>query len=161
MRKEDILKRCETLGIDTKGLTTNALLEEAIAKKEAELQAEQDAIERAKLNTVAEYFGIEVPTEINLEALKALIAEAIKPIEKEVKIEKIIYKDLSEKPTEKKKERELPTYEYKGKKYTFKKTTPNSLRVLGTVYSLEELVKNNDAMKFLIVGNSFFIEPLI
>ena len=55
--------------------------------------------------------------------------------------------------------RTLPIFEYKDEKFTFSQRTPDSLRVNGTVYKLAELVKNKEAVKFLVVGNSCFVEP--
>ena len=51
-------------------------------------------------------------------------------------------------------------FEFDGKFYGLSKRCPKTLRVLDTVYTQEELVKNKEAMQFLIVGNSCFINRL-
>ena len=51
-------------------------------------------------------------------------------------------------------------FEFDGKFYGLSKRCPETLKVLDTVYTQEELVKNKEAMEFLIVGNSCFINRL-
>ncbi|MFA5296594.1 MAG: hypothetical protein WC389_00120 [Lutibacter sp.] len=47
-----------------------------------------------------------------------------------------------------------------GRKFSFTKKAPKHLKVLGVVHSQAELVKNKEAMEFLIYGNSFFVEQI-
>ncbi len=139
MNKEDYINKAKALGIDTEGLNVDQL-KEAIKVKE-------DEAEREKLLAVASYFEIENAEALSNEELETIIKEKTTPSE-------------VEKPeiVEKKKERKLPTFTYKDKEYTFSKSVPDTLKVLGTVYSLSELVENKEALEFLIVGNSCFVE---
>lgn len=58
-------------------------------------------------------------------------------------------------------EEELPVHTLTdGRKFSFKKEAPKHLKVLGVVHSQAELVKNKEAMEFLIYGNSFFVEQI-
>lgn len=47
-----------------------------------------------------------------------------------------------------------------GKIYGLSNLTPKTLKVLDTVYTQEELLQNKEAMEFLIVGRSCFVNRL-
>lgn len=53
---------------------------------------------------------------------------------------------------------EQVVFEFNKNKYTFSELCPKKLQVNNEVFTQEELLKQEDALQFLIVGNSPFIK---
>lgn len=52
------------------------------------------------------------------------------------------------------------TFTFQKRKYSFHPKTPAKISIAGSVYTLEELIKNKELMTSLIVGNSPFIKKI-
>ena len=53
-----------------------------------------------------------------------------------------------------------PTYTHKGKKYAFKKDSPAKLSLDGEAIAITNLIKDEDAMEYLIEGENYFVERI-
>jgi len=126
---------------------------EDIAKAFDELQNEFVEVSGAKGSLETNVITLKVELEAAIEA-KKLAEEALEKLtaalgsteanEIEVEVEE-----------------ELPVHTLTdGRKFSFTKKAPKHLKVLGVVHSQAELVKNKEAMEFLIYGNSFFVEQI-
>ena len=136
-QKEELQAKAKSLGIDPKDLT--------IAQLEAEI-----AIVEAKARTIA---TLEKAIEFGIDTENTAFEEVEKLVEaKET--------ELAEKEAAKAKEQSKGYKTEDGKVYGFKPNTPKTLRVEDVTYTLEELVKNKEAMEFLIYGGSCFIKRL-
>lgn len=182
-KKEELIATAESLGLPTKGLTV-AELEKAIADKQAagvvdeqvdtkpvekEISDKQDEginDEQVDTNTNAILFDtetvketIEKAIELGIKTKGVSFEEVVSAIViKEGEIEAIKEQKVAE---EKAAEKALKdAFKYNGKFYGLSDRCPKTLKVLDVVYKQKELLKNKDAMEFLIVGNSVFIKRL-
>ncbi len=125
-------------------LTT--LLNEEASKNEV-LQA--DILKAQQEKATAETLIAAKDEEIKV--LKNYLDTALQSDEEKAKTIEVEVEEVDERP--------IYTISEKGK-FRFKKTAPKNLKVLGVAYSQAELIKNKEAMEFLIYGNSFFVEQV-
>lgn len=124
-------------------------LTEKLAQETAKRETlEAELVKEVELKTVAEALLEDTKTE--LEKLQEAFDLALESPATTKNLEVVKEEVVEEK---------RPVYTLKDKrKFKFKKTAPKHLKVLDVVYSQEELMKNKEAMEFLIYGNSFFVE---
>ena len=179
MTKKELKARCKELGISTEGLTTNALLEEAIAKREAELEAEKNTgAETKSEETVKESKEIEkevAENEPEVSKTETEVAEnVIKVSENETPSKESEAKSQEEDPAKvddseeeeeeaaEEQEPERLIYEDKrGRKWVFKPTAPKTLNIDGHTMSQREIFDNEDIISELVYGNSSFLTQII
>ncbi len=131
------------------------LADEKTAKEELEkafneLQNEFIEVSGAKASLETNVITLKVELEAVKEALETLksapATTEVNDLEVEIEVEV---------------EEELPVHTLTdGRKFSFIKTAPKHLKVLDVIHSQAELVKNKEAMEFLIYGNSFFVEQI-
>lgn len=164
MNKTELKARCKELGIPTEGLTTNALLEEAIAKREAELEAEKAAAaETASEETVKESEeAVKEAAEIETN-VSEIETSTDQPDSKEKAPEKV---DDSEEEKEEEESEEsqesarLVHEDKRGRKWGFKASAPKTLNIDGHPMSQEEIFDNEDVVSELVYGNSSFLTQI-
>lgn len=179
MNKTQLKARCKELGIPTEDLTTNDLLRDAIAKREAELEAEKNtAAETKSEETVKESQEIEkevaenepevskTETEVAENATKVSESETSSGESENKSPEEDPAKgDDSEEEEEEAAEEQEPArlvYEDKrGRKWVFKPTAPKTLNIDGHTMSQREIFDNEDIISELVYGNSSFLTQII
>jgi len=148
MNKAQLLALAKTFGIDTKGLTTNAQLEAAIAKAKA---ATQKDLEEAVANALqaAQDLPITATTEEKEDATEALrkAHEALTLFEETY-------------PAETTEEPAPDTIFYNGREYGFAASAPDRFNFLGQNRSLAEWLADEDAMELLIAGKNSFVTQI-
>jgi len=140
MNKKELKARCKELGIATEGLTTNALLEEAIAKREAELEAEKAA------TTSEDKPGGSDDTNTESEEVIAEVSETENSTE-----------ESGEKKEEEQEAERLVYEDKRNRKWGFKESAPKTLNIDGHPMSQEEIFDNEDVISELVYGNSSFL----
>ena len=131
-KTEELIKKCEDLGIDTKDLTNNAQREAAIKA----FEETHTATEVEQTQTGEETTEVEETSEV--EDLEVLEAEILTTNNNE---QAFSIDDVA---------------------YTFSERFPKSgkLQVDGKVYTKKELLNHEDVLEQLVVGNSVFIKFL-
>lgn len=134
MNKEELLAKCADLGIETKGLDTNAKLKKAIAAKEAELattEAKEPEADKAETDKAeADKAEADKAKADKAEAEKAKANKAAKK-----KAKPPFYKDD------------------RGRKWIFKSTAPKTLNIDGHPMSQEEILQTEEVISELVYGN--------
>lgn len=145
-KKEKLIEKSKSFGIDTEGLTIDQL-EVAIKKASAEKVAELTvAVTDAK--TVFEALPEDASDED-----KAAAEEKIYSAEKALA-------DFTGVPLVEKTDSVPGVIEINGRLYGFKKTAPARFNFAGTNRTQEEWLQDKDAMELLVLGNSSFVKPV-
>ncbi|TQI71801.1 hypothetical protein JM79_2750 [Gramella sp. Hel_I_59] len=174
MNKKELKARCKELGIPTEGLTTNALLEEAIAKREAELEAKK-AVTTSEdkpggsddTNTELEEVVTEVSkndtevaenvTEVSENETSGEEAEKAKEGTASSQEEEPLKGGSPEDSEEEQEAKRLVHEDKRGRKWGFKESAPKTLNIDGHPMSQEEIFDNEDVISELVYGNSSFL----
>ena len=145
-KKEKLIEKLKSFGIDTEGLTIEQL-EAAIKKATAEKVAEL-TVAVTDANTEFKALGDDASAED-----KATAQEKIDLAEQALA-------EFTGVPLVNKMDVVFGEIEINGSFYGFKKTAPARFNFLGTNRTQEEWLQDKDAMELLVLGNSSFVKPL-
>lgn len=145
-KKDKLIEKAKSFGIDTEGLTIEQL---------------EAAIKKATAEKVAELTVAVTDAKTEFEALGDDASEEDKTSAQEkIDLAEQALADFTGVPLVKSSDLTPGTIELNGSVYAFKKTAPARFNFLGTNRTQEEWLQDKDAMELLILGNSSFVKPI-
>lgn len=166
MNKDELVKRCEELGIaiDPENIPKNDELKKLIKNKEAENAAAAEAAKVEELSAKAKDLGIDTQGLDTSEALEKAISDKkeMEELTEKAKSLNVDFEDLSiaqlKKAIEAAEKEAATVYnDDRGLKWEFKKSAPATINIDGKSMTQAEIMETEDVMAELVYGNSNFL----